>query len=74
MTKTRHQIISDMCYTMRHDYGLNSEFDDYGIAGRHPSGMTTTERQALYRQKSQLYDHHIQPIVDELQRSVEENS
>lgn len=60
MTKTRHQIISDMCYTVRHDYGLD----------KYPSnpctGMTDDERRALYDQMAQVYDHHIEPLVTKL--------
>jgi hypothetical protein len=53
----------DMCYTMRHDYGLNLHPDDSFIG----SGMAEDERRALYRQMSQLYDHHIQPLVDKIE-------
>lgn len=61
----KHRIITDMCLTMRHDYGLdrgeNVESFVFPM-----SGMTDSERSALYRQMEQLYDHHIQPLVDEL--------
>jgi hypothetical protein len=60
----KYKIITDMCYTMRHDYGLDKHPDDLGFAFSISSGMTDDERRALFRQMEQLYNHHIQPLVD----------
>lgn len=62
---SKHKIVTDMCFTMRHDYGLD-RCEDEGSVAFSMCGMTDSDRLALYRQMEQLYDHHIQPLVDEL--------
>lgn len=62
---TKEEIITGMCYTWRHDYGL-SKGPDETFFGLIDSGMTESERQTLYKQMEQLYNHHIQPLVDEI--------
>lgn len=54
--KTREQIIESMCLTWRHDYGL----DKNGFG----SGMTNAERNALWRQMTQLFDNDIAPHME----------
>lgn len=60
--KTREEIINDMCLTFRHDYGLIISEDDrmYSLT----SGMTEREREALYRDMSQIFDNDIAPYMD----------
>jgi hypothetical protein len=58
--KTREQIITDMCYTYRHDYGLDK--DPNGPSWL--SGMTPEERKGLYDTMAQIFDNDIQPIMD----------
>ncbi len=60
--KTREEIINDMCLTFRHDYGLIISEDDrmYSLN----SGMTEREREALYRDMSQIFDNDIAPYMD----------
>lgn len=50
-----------MCYTKRHDYGLEKLDDDHFT-----SGMTKDEQVALYNEMDQLYEHHIKQFVDVL--------
>lgn len=57
----RHKIVTSMCYTTRHDYGLE-QTDDAGFAVS-PSGMNRQQQEALYRNMDQLYDHHINPLM-----------
>jgi len=66
--KTREQLITDMCYTRRHDYGIvkdaeyknrNSEFID-SIS----SGMYQWEREHLWKQMEQLFDNNIAPYME----------
>jgi hypothetical protein len=66
--KTRDQIITNMCYTWRHDYGivkdsehknLNSEFID-SIS----SGMYQWEREHLWKQMAQIFDNDIAPNME----------
>jgi hypothetical protein len=64
--KTKQEIITSMCYTWRHDYGLSKHPDDK-FGGLITAGMTDLERQSLYKQMEQLYTHHIEPIVTELE-------
>ena len=61
--KTREDIIISMCMTTRHDFGLvknTGEFGPYPF----PSGMTETEREALYRQMAQIFDNDIAPYME----------
>ena len=48
--KTREQIISSMCYTYRHDYGLDKPEND-NFASKLSSGMTQTQRESLNQLK-----------------------
>jgi hypothetical protein len=58
--KTREEIIMDMCYTYRHDYGLDKDPNDPTWL----SGMTPDERKGLYETMAQIYDNDIKPIMD----------
>jgi hypothetical protein len=59
--KTREEIITSMCYTMRHDYGLNRHEEKNGVTYNLTSGMTDEERAALWRQMAQIFDNDILP-------------
>jgi hypothetical protein len=56
--KTREQIITSMCHTWRHDYGLVKD-DDSPIT----SGMTLEERKALWDRMAQVFDNDIIPAM-----------
>jgi hypothetical protein len=58
--KTREEIITSMCYTMRHDYGLNKEQNAYPFL----AGMTDEERKNLWNQMAQLFDNDIAPHME----------
>jgi hypothetical protein len=62
----REQIITDMCLTFRHDYGLVISEDDrmYTLM----SGMTEREREALYRDMAQIFDHNFAPALEEYRK------
>jgi len=52
---TRESVITSMCYTMRHDYGLwKNPDEDYFVAG-----MSHSDREALWNQMAQVYDNCI---------------
>jgi len=51
----KDDIITSMCYTWRHDFGLPASEEFPGL------GMTDDERQFLWNQMSQLYEHHVAP-------------
>ena len=55
--KTREEIITSMCYTYRHDYGLDKQPDDETFV----SGMTGSQRKALWNQMAQIFDNNIWP-------------
>jgi hypothetical protein len=66
--KTREQIITNMCYTMRHDYGLekpdpvHSESEGiYDLTAVLQSGMYRHERESLWKQMAQVFDNDIEP-------------
>lgn len=61
--KTREQIITDMCYTWRHDYGLQKQEHD-GPGGLISCGLTHQERQILWQQMAQIFDNNIAPNMD----------
>ena len=58
--KTKEQIITDMCYTYRHDYGLRKEEGDKSFS----SGMTQQEAIMLYKTMEQIYNNNIEPIIE----------
>jgi hypothetical protein len=60
--KTREQIITDMCYTWRHDYGLDYTDHD-GPGGLITSGLTKQQREQLWQQMAQIYDNCIAPVM-----------
>jgi hypothetical protein len=59
--KTREAIITSMCYTMRHDYGLDRLVDS---ASPLASGLSDQERQALWNQMAQIFDNDIAPNME----------
>lgn len=59
--KTREQIITSMCYTWRHDYGLKKESLEVDFI---TSGMTDQERESLWRAMSQIFDNNIAPYME----------
>ena len=62
--KTREEIITSMCYTYRHDYGLVKHADPGGYSFPLESGMTQEERTLLWNQMAQIYDNDIKPIIE----------
>ena len=55
--KTREEIITSMCMTYRHDYGLDKHPDDAAFV----AGMTGSQRAALWKQMAQIFDNNIWP-------------
>jgi hypothetical protein len=58
--KTREEIITSMCYTYRHDYGLNRSHDDPPWL----SGMTDFERKGLWQTMAHIFDNDIAPHMN----------
>jgi hypothetical protein len=58
--KSREEVITDMCYTYRNDYGLDK--DPKGPPWI--KGMTEAERKGLYNTMANIYDNNIKPIMD----------
>jgi hypothetical protein len=56
--KTREQLITSMCYTWRHDYGLRK-----GEVTALSSGMTEEEANSLWNQMAQIFDNDITPYM-----------
>jgi hypothetical protein len=57
--KSKEEIITDMCYTYRHDYGLTKDPSDPSWC----SGMTPEERKGLYNTMAQIYENNIEPLL-----------
>lgn len=60
--KTREDIITNMCLTFRHDYGIVKE-EGPGIAWLQ-SGMTQSDREHLWGLMAQIFDNDIAPNMD----------
>lgn len=59
----RKEVITSMCYTQRHDYGLDKTVGT-GFADIISSGMTEDERQSLWNQMAQIFDNDIAPYME----------
>lgn len=57
--KTREEIITSMCLTWRHDYGLDKHPDDAPFV----AGMLPRERKELWNRMAQIFDNDILPHV-----------
>ena len=58
--KTREQIIESMCYTYRHDFGLDKTNTPDLIS----SGTTELERTMIRAIMGQIFDNDIVPHMD----------
>jgi hypothetical protein len=61
--KTRDEIITAMCLTWRHDYGLERREHD-GPGGMITMGLTEQLRQSLWNQMAQIFDNDIAPNME----------
>lgn len=61
--KTREEIITSMCYTIRHDYGLDKDIGN-GFIAELSAGMTEQERKMLWNQMAQIFDNDIAPYME----------
>lgn len=59
---TREQIITSMCYTYRHDYGLTISEDDKMYTLN--SGVTELERKGIWNTMAQIFDNNVAPHVE----------
>lgn len=55
--KTRNDIITAMCYTYRHDYGLNKLATKDVLS----AGTTEAERQMIWSMMAEIFDNDIVP-------------
>jgi hypothetical protein len=62
--RTREQIITSMCYTKRHDYGLTKHPDPGGYTFPLEAGMTPEEQEALWNEMAQIFDNDIAPYME----------
>ena len=62
----REKIIYNMCMTFRHDFGIEISEDDrmYSLM----SGMTRTEREALFNSMAQVFDNDIAPMLEDYRK------
>lgn len=60
---TREDIIASMCYTYRHDFGLDKP-EGKDFASSISSGMTRSERDELWNQMAQIFDNDIAPYME----------
>ena len=57
-------MITSMCYTWRHDYGLTKEPDPGGHNFPGIAGMTEQERKSLWNSMAQIFDNDIAPHME----------
>jgi hypothetical protein len=68
--RTREEIITSMCYTWRHDYGIIKDPDHKSRPGMTDfidtisAGMFQQERKKLWEQMAQLFDNDIAPHME----------
>jgi hypothetical protein len=58
--KTKEEIITSMCYTYRHDFGLLKLDDEPSWT----AGMTEQDAKMLYKTMEQIYNNNIEPILE----------
>jgi len=58
--KTKEEIIHDMCFSYRHDYGLRK----FPGEPNWTSGMTEQDAKMLYKTMEQIYNNDIEPIIE----------
>ena len=58
--KEKEQIITDMCYSYRHDYGLRKQESDPSWT----AGMTEQDAKMLYKTMEQIYNNNIEPLIE----------
>jgi hypothetical protein len=58
--KSKEQIITDMCMTYRHDYGLRKTDGEPNWT----AGMTEQDAKMLYKTMEQIYNNNVEPIID----------
>ena len=58
--KTKEEIITSMCYTYRHDFGLLKQEGEPNWT----SGMTKKDAEMLYKTMEQIYNNDIEPILE----------
>lgn len=68
----RKTIITNMCYTYRHDFGLEKTPGD-SFAHSLSSGMTADERQHLWNTMAQIFDNDIAPHMEFKQAATSRN-
>ena len=65
--RSRDEIITSMCYTVRHDYGIVKD-PDYkrhdDVIDNISAGMYQLERKQLWEQMAQLFDNVIAPNME----------
>ena len=52
-------IITSMCYTMRHDFGLTKPHNHFLSPP-----MTEEDRKHLWKQMAQVFDNDIAPVME----------
>ena len=66
--RSRDEVITSMCYTWRHDYGIvkDPEYKNYqnDVIDSISSGMYQWEREQLWKQMAQIFDNNIVPHME----------
>jgi hypothetical protein len=76
----REKTIANMCFTFRHDYGLekpdpehNESEGVYDLSNVLQSGMYQHEREFLWKQMAQIFDNDIAPYMEFKQTATSRN-
>lgn len=75
---TREQIITSMCYTARHDYGIVKDPEHKNLRSEFvdslSSGMHQREREQLWQEMAQIFDNSIAPHMEFKSVAVSRNT
>jgi hypothetical protein len=66
----KEEIIYNMCMSYRHDYGLRKEPNEPSWT----AGMTEQDAKMLYKTMEQIYNHNIEPLLNEFNELKEGRS
>jgi len=68
--KCKEDVITSMCYTYRHDYGLRKLDTDPPWT----AGMTDEDAKMLYKTMEQIYNNDIEPLLKDRNPFGEKNA
>lgn len=66
MIPNKEKLITDICVTLRHDYGLDKPMNETHNSPFLSCGMTQSERMVLRMEAGQIVDNVIVPYLEQI--------